>query len=1062
MQINKFNDIYAITEELEKKEKGDLFETFTYNLFKYDPRLNNNLKNIWMYKDIPNKILKLLNLPTKDKGIDLIAEINNEYYAIQCKFRQDPNKIINWSELSTFFGLSFGMNNKIKKGFLVTNTHELCDEVINSDKVEAIYSDYFDSLPKTFFKCMNEKKVIKYKSKTPYEHQLLCTMLSVGHFNNNDRGHLEMACGSGKTLTSYWIDKDLDNKKTIIFVPSLYLLSQFYTDWINQSYADNNKINYLLIGSDADIDEETKYKSNGLILMTDVDEIKKHMKKLTKNDISGKHPYVENKIVIICTYQSSDRLIEACENITFDFAVFDEAHKTVGKVNKKFSLALDDDNIKINKRLFMTATPKIYKGNLEDEDIISMDDEKYYGELIWSYNTGNAINDNKLVDYCVMTIHATNKNIKDDIKKNKLIKYKDEFEDEEANYLGTILVLLKKMHDGTCNHMITYHNKVKNAKKFAEFLEKINNILYDDEIFVDYLDGSTSMNKRRKIIKDFEKSKMGIICSARVLNEGVNIPIVDSVCFVDPRFSTIDIVQCIGRSLRLYEGKKKAHIIVPIFIDSFDDDFDKDDYGNIMRILKSLKSTDDGVIEYFNLRSEKKKIRRKICKNEYYDKDIEDSKEIDIEKWEEEISCKIWKVVDSFMYMYNKVKSWVDEHDKIPSSMSKNLSEKKLGQWCSKLRIAKKKNKLIDKKIKLLNKIQKWYWGDNNIKKFKTFDEFLNELKIWFNNNDKNPSDHSENEIEKKLGQWCSRIRKDKKNGALSDEKIKLFKQFNNWFWNQDDVFMEKYDNLKIWTINNKKIPSHGSKNIIEKKLGKLCSGLRSLKKKGKLSDDKIKLLEKIPNWYWDQGIKKNTFEEMHTEVKNWIAIYDKIPALNKKNKLEDKLGRWCAKYRYLYNKEELNDDKIILLNKLPHWFWNFNYTFEEMYDRIKQWVKIHKQIPRCSSKNKIEKELSNWCNTQRQNKKKNTLDDEKILLLKNIDGWFWDHDDNASNNFTKKYNNLKIWMKDNNKLPSTKSKNKLEKQYAGWCKLKRKENRDKKLSNVQIKSLENLKFWHW
>ena len=226
-----------------------------------------------------------------------------------------------------------------------------------------------------------------------------------------------------KSLTSYWVDKALNNKKTVIFVPSLYLLSQIYSDWVNQSYAEKIKIKYILIGSDADVSDDssgaieaTQHEANGLLLFTDPDEIRKHINKTT------------DKLVIISTYQSSIRLAEAAnKKITFDFGIFDEAHKTVGQVDKQFSLMLNDNKFVVSKRLFMTATPKIYGGKLGDDKILSMDNEKHYGKRIYCYNTGDAINEGRLVDYQLMTILATNKEIEANIKKNKLVSYKDEF-----------------------------------------------------------------------------------------------------------------------------------------------------------------------------------------------------------------------------------------------------------------------------------------------------------------------------------------------------------------------------------------------------------------------------------------------------------------------------------------------------------------------------------------------------------------------------------------------------------------------------------------------------------
>lgn len=107
----------------------------------------------------------------------------------------------------------------------------------------------------------------------------------------------------------------------------------------------------------------------------------------------------------------------------------------------------------------MTATPKIYGGNKDNEDdILSMDNEKQYGKCIYSYNAGQAINDKRLTDYQLVSIVATNTEIKNAIIKNKLIQYQDQFDDFESNYLGIILMLLKKIHDGTSNHIITYYN----------------------------------------------------------------------------------------------------------------------------------------------------------------------------------------------------------------------------------------------------------------------------------------------------------------------------------------------------------------------------------------------------------------------------------------------------------------------------------------------------------------------------------------------------------------------------------------------------------------------------
>lgn len=975
-KINQFDDIYNVTKNLSKKEKGDLFELLTYYLFKLDPRLNNNLQNIWLYSNIPILIKKNLQLPMKDKGIDLLVQINNDYYAIQCKFRQKYETIITWKEVSTFFGLTFGINNKIKGGFFVTNTYDLCNEVIKSIKVEPIFGDFFDNLPENFFENivndLRQKQLISYKNKTPFDYQRTCLMIAQMYFLDYDRGYLEMACGTGKTFTSYLIDKNLMNKKTVIFVPSLYLLSQFYSDWINQSYAENIKINYLLVGSDADIDDEVKYKSNGLILFTDPKQIRKYI-----------GDFFNEKLVVICTYQSADKLAEACKNIIFDLGILDESHKTTGQLNKKFSMMLTDKYLTIRKRLFMTATPKIYKGNFLKEKVVSMDNQKFYGEKIYTFNTGSAIEQKRLVDYQILSIYAKKSDIERDIRKNKLIKINDEFVEGEANYLGTILILLKKIHDGTCHHMICYHNTVKRAKNFRDFLHIVNDLLYQENLFVESLDGSNSMSTRKKFIKGFVKSTKGILCSAKVLNEGINIPIVDGICFVDSRFSTIDIVQCIGRSLRLYNGKNLAHIIVPTFIKNFDDNFDNDVYGNIIQILKAMRSTDNGIIEYFKLRQQGN-VQRNICAVEYYNNNntVDFHKEIDLQKWYDNIETKIWRVVDSFEFMLQQVKKFVEENGIIPTSMSKNKIEQKLGKWCAEQRRKRKCGKLDDTKIKKLEEIDQWFWNHKDI-----FDRTRNELQNWINKYHRLPSEHSANPIEKKLGIWCAVRRREKRNNKLNDTTIKELEKIDGWFWDKDNNFDLICDEVKIWVNKNNRIPSDKSQDIIEKRLGKWCAHRRQDNKKGLLSAMKIKKLSMINGWYWE---RYDPFNEMYIKLKKWIAKYNKLPSEKSNNLKEAKLGRWCALQRTKKRNDSLSGNRIKQLEMINGWYWNRTDFFNSKYNELEKWIEKNNKIPSQTSIDVVEAKLGRWCARMRNLRRNKKLDKTKIKRLEKLTGWFW------------------------------------------------------------------------
>uniref|UniRef100_A0A6C0C8C7 Helicase n=1 Tax=viral metagenome TaxID=1070528 RepID=A0A6C0C8C7_9ZZZZ len=902
-QLRNINSMYPITKNMGKKEKGNLFELYTYHLFIHEPRLNNRLNKIWLYNDIPKNILTELNLPQSDRGIDLLAIINNKYYAIQCKFRQNPDATVPWSSLSTFFGLSFGVGNKIAGGFFVTNTRNLCQEVINSDKVIAIYDDFYDSLPDYFFKNILDNKVeYTYIQKNILQIESLTA--SRIHFLDNKRGYIEMACGIGKTLASYWIANSICLGKTVVFVPSLQLLSQFYSEWINQSYAEGRNLKYLLVGSDADVEDEIKEKSNGLMLQLDPLEIRKHLK---------------DNVVVICTYQSADKLAQACNRkIKFDLGIFDEAHKTVGQKGKFFSRMLFDNGFTINKRLFMTATPKMYVGD-NDDDIISMDNKKIYGEKIYAYNVGKAINEELLVDYQILSIYTTNKAIQQDIENNLLLKYANVFDEKEGKYIGTILVISKLIAEGVINHLLTYHSTIAKAEKFAKFFKIIHKLLYGSDIYVSSVDGNDTMKTRKNIIKEYNNSKAGILCSARVLNEGVNIPIVDSVCFVDPRVSTIDITQCIGRCLRLCKDKKMAHIVVPIFIDDINDEFDRNEFGTIIKILKAMKCTDSELIECFRSTDRRTNTGRKIICKKYYDT-VNISKEFDIHMWEKEIIYKLWKSVDLWDHKYSQLKRYIEENRKIPSLGSEDVDDKSLATWCDNQRQKKKRGELSDELIKRLNDLGScWYWELADFWYYK-----YDQLKQYIEENQKNPSVKSNVPSEVTLANWCTAQREKKKNGKLADDLIKKLDNLDYWHWNPSDKWNNRCADLIRYIKKYGRLPYCGSLDSTEKSLANWCSIQRSLKRKGDLSDVKVNALNNISEWFWDfDSSISQPWNQSYENVKKFIEDNDRLPDRPSKCQIEFKLANWCTKQRCIKRKGKLLDDRINQLNKLKYWIWD-------------------------------------------------------------------------------------------------------------------------------------------
>ena len=366
----------------------------------------------------------------------------------------------------------------------------------------------------------------------------------------------------------------------------IYLLSETYEVWAKQLY--NTPFKYLLIGSDIDrkTELECEYK-----ITTNQDEIDEQLR---QND---------EFLLVITTYQSSERLKESCRKLkyVFDIGIYDEAHRTSGKCDKIFTNMLSYKKAS-KKRLFMTATEKIYgykiskSTNEENYKIFSMDNEYDYGKVICNYSTREAINDRQLVDYKVVAPFITSHRYDELLDKNGYVKIGGMYRD--IRIVALSLMIINTIRELNIKHMLIFSNKNEKAKKIND---TIKTLLENDEMYIDcrYLNGTDSMNKRKYEVRQFEKSECGIISSARIFGEGVNIPICDSVCFADNKSSTVDIIQYVGRCLRKYEAipNKISHIIVPFIMDKDDREnfFDSKNksFRKLRKILKSLGTTDE-------------------------------------------------------------------------------------------------------------------------------------------------------------------------------------------------------------------------------------------------------------------------------------------------------------------------------------------------------------------------------------------------------------------------------------------------------------------------------------
>ena len=417
-----------------------------------------------------------------------------------------------------------------------------------------------------------------------------------------DRGQLIMACGTGKTYTTLWIKEALGSTRTLVLLPSLGLLAQTLREW---TFAAATPFEVLCVCSDQTVgakgNDEAIHSVGDLAfpVTSDADEVKRFL--------SG-----AGKRVVFSTYQSSCVIKDAQDDPaipSFDLAIADEAHRCAGKVGSEFSTILDNLQIRSAKRLFATATPRTYSSTVhkaaEDRgvEVVGMDNAALFGEVLYALPFGKAIERKLLTDYRVVIIGVDDPTIAQWIANRELVSTGTGIETDSES-LAAQIGLLKAIKDYDLKRIISFHSRVNRAEAFTTDMQNTMQWISDEHrpsgtLRTDFVSGNMPANKRKiKLdqLKGLSADERGVLSNARCLSEGVDVPSLDGVAFIDPRSSQVDIIQAVGRAIRLSPDKKVGTIVLPVFIEAgknAEDTIEGSNFNPIWDVLNALKAHDD-------------------------------------------------------------------------------------------------------------------------------------------------------------------------------------------------------------------------------------------------------------------------------------------------------------------------------------------------------------------------------------------------------------------------------------------------------------------------------------
>ena len=839
--------------------------------------------------------------------------------------------------------------------------------------------------------------------------------------NGNNRVLFSMCTGSGKTRVILNIPGKMEWERVVYIFPTLSLVDQVKEDYMKK-IPDITFVCSLKENKDNLVDTH-EYITDDKILTN----------KLKSNNY-----------IIFTTYASLEKVLKCVKKNKQDCnLIFDEAHHETAKICQEI---LETYSEQIDNQVLATATF----------------DEKEQDEVCFNYSYSDAVDDGNCRDFDIYVL------LRKKGQERDMVKDLQEIQRKTGNSKCMVFTQYSNDNDKENKNNVEkfFINHKESVKKHGGWIQKIT--------------AGTKIEERRQILNDFDKNsneKLSLLVSCKTIGEGVDTKNANMVLFVDSTKSVKDIIQKIGRAVRIYRDEngniKKEQppgsIVVFVYVDENDykncitneqcDEVirkamhENGDFSTIFNVMTALKQNDPEMyrrcICYPNMPCDKKQESKEKEKQERtnnineneekYNEDDEIKENEDNKEYNNEITNEDKDKEDE------NVQNDIDNKDKEINIKNKNTKQKRKLHFDvpDDLKIIFKLDKSTNLNFDFTSKLDFEIESDGK-NLVDIWYEKLEKLKKFINENKKTPSSNSKEPDVKKNGGWLIKQKinyKNKKEGmSINDPRRKVFEQFQDeykeYLLTDIDIWYNKLDKLKYFMIESNKRPNQYSNNVDEKNLGQWL-----IKQKINYKNKKQAMSLNDP--------RRNIFEEFLDEYKEYILSlneiwYDNLEKLkkfineNKKNpSSETQIGAWLSgtiiKHKQQKEAMSLNDPrrkvfeefldeyKECILSKDDIWYNNLN--------KLKQFIDENKKVPMRNSTNLDEKQLSRWLDTYKGYLKGQTrrsfhindsrtkvfeefLDEYKEYLLTDVDNiWY--------NNLNK----LKQFIDENKKIPSQHSK---------------------------------------
>lgn len=576
-------------------ERGTRFEELMKQWFALDPVLSAEYDSVRLWSEWHH------NENTHDSGIDLVARTisTGEWTAVQCKF-YEPTKVLQKADIDSFFTASgktwdgVAFTNRI----IITTTDRWSHHAEKALENQAIpvqrirLADLADSPIDWMFhddRRFEVRRAVRHGLR-PHQKEAVAKILE--GFRAHDRGKWISACGTGKTFTSLKLAEQMCQVnqgalRVLFLAPSISLVSQSLREWMGQTQTD---IHPFVVCSDTKASRQAEDISTHDIRLptTDADRL--------AGELGGVGKRTRGMTVVFATYQSIDVVARAQRQgeQQFDLILCDEAHRTTGVKlagqadESAFTRVHDNAYLPAAKRLYMTATPRIYgeavrkKADEKSAALTSMDDEETFGPEFHRLGFGEAVEQRLLTDYKVMVLVVPGDALGERVQ-GSLATIDGELDlDSAAKIVGCWNGLAKRTSGQDfgaepvpMKRAVAFCRDIKASKGFASaFPEVVEAVTATDSVehtvAVQHVDGTMNALERGAALSWLKApvpdGETRMLSNARCLSEGVDVPALDAVLFLHPRNSMVDVVQSVGRVMRRAKDKDYGYVILPVAV----------------------------------------------------------------------------------------------------------------------------------------------------------------------------------------------------------------------------------------------------------------------------------------------------------------------------------------------------------------------------------------------------------------------------------------------------------------------------------------------------------------